>query len=131
MRRVFIMGFVAVLLFAGQAAAQSGTAIEVAPGVTFYSGQGGGTLGVETMPGVQYFSGEVSGSAIEIMPGVTRYNFNSLDSFADELAAQSERDFAAGRALDREYETKKRLDRIERYQRATPDERRWMDILGR
>ena len=86
----------------------------------------GTAMSVETMPGVRFFSGDVSGSAIEVMPGVTQYNFNSVDNYADELATQSERDYARRRALEQEAENRalrERLDRIEKQLRDNADRR--------
>lgn len=46
---------------------------------TFYSTEEGTGLAVELMPGVTYFSGPRSGLAIETMPGVTRYDLHDAD----------------------------------------------------
>lgn len=48
---------------------------EIMPGVQFIPGAQGGTFGVETLPGVRYYRGEIEGSSIDTVPGVRSYNF--------------------------------------------------------
>lgn len=113
--RIFLIlaGF---LILVGTAAAQSGTAIDIEPGVTFYSGPGGGTLSVETMPGVQRFSGAVNGSAIETLPGVRHYNFGG--SWDDDIQAGVRAEMRERqRSFEAEQQERRLRDAVERGRR--------------
>lgn len=57
-------------------------AIELIPGQMIYSGPGGQTMSVETIPGMRQFSGAVDGTAVDLAPGVTAYDLRP-NGFAD------------------------------------------------
>ncbi len=76
----------AFLLFPLPAVAEQGYALM--PGMESIPGPHGGTFGVETLPGVRYYQGEIEGSAIEIAPGVQSYNLRP--SATDEVIRRSE-----------------------------------------
>lgn len=67
-----VVGLALGLLLCGTGHAQMAT--EIMPGMTYYSGPNGGTIGVELMPGYRHYSGEVQGSSVQTMPGVQFYN---------------------------------------------------------
>ena len=80
-----VVGLALWLLLCSAAHAQMAT--EIMPGMTYYSGPNGGTLGVELMPGYRHYSGEIQGSSVETMPGVQFYNLRpSAPSVSNEDA---------------------------------------------
>ena len=74
-------------------------ATEITPGVTWYgSPNGGTTLGVEVVPGLRQYSGEVTGSSTTLFPGVTNYSLRS-GSWENQLEADVRADLANRRRL--------------------------------
>ena len=66
-------------ILCGSAHAQMAT--DIMPGVTYYGGVNGGTMGVDIMPGYRQYSGEVQGHSVEVMPGVRSYSLQPSDPY--------------------------------------------------
>ena len=76
---LILLGLCLGLLLCGIGHAQMAT--EIMPGVTYYGGTDGGTMGVEIMPGYRQYSGDVQGHSVEVMPGVRSYSLQPSDSY--------------------------------------------------
>jgi len=95
-------------------------ATEITPGVTFYgSPNDGTTLGVEVIPGLRQYSGDVTGSSPTLLPGVTNYSLQS-GNWEDQLLRDVQADLAYRRALEqasRIDDLQQQLDRERRSRR--------------
>lgn len=75
------LGLCVGLIVCGTGHAQ--TATEIMPGVTYYGGADGGSIGVELIPGYRQYRGEIEGSSVETMPGARYYNVRPSDPYRD------------------------------------------------